>query len=592
MTLDQAIVFGVLLAALPLFVWGRWRYDLIAVLALLVLVVFGVVPAAEAFRGFGHPAVITVAAVLIVSRALRNAGVVDFLVRGVGRFSGRPTLHLVALTFVAALVSAFINNVGALALLMPVALEGARKENRSPALVLMPLSFACILGGMTTMIGTPPNLIIATYRAEVTGAQFALFDFAPVGGVVAFVGVLFVALVGWRFLPASRRGKASPEDLFRIDGYIMEVRVPKDSDWVGRRIVELEELGDGDVAVAGLIRDDSTRLAPSRTVKLRGGDVVILRADPTELPSVVDKARLEMVGEAGRDPEILRSEDVALAEAVVPPGSSLVGRTPRSLRARIPGEIHLLAIARAGSPIRRRLNQVIFQAGDVLLLQGAADGLDDSVGRVGLLPLAGRRLQIGKRRNAVIAVAIFAAGLASMAVGILPAAVALTAVAFVLTVIDYVSVRDIYDSIDWPVIVLLAAMLPVGNALQATGGTELLVDAVLSGAGNVSAPLVLAVVIIVTMTLSDVINNAATAVVMAPISVTLAAQLGVAADPFLMAVAIGASCAFLTPIGHQCNTLVLGPGGYRFGDYWKMGLPLEIIIVVISVPLILRFWPL
>jgi di/tricarboxylate transporter len=592
MTPDQALVFSVLVAALGLFVWGRWRYDLVALLSLLVLVGAGIVPAREAFAGFGHPAVVTVAAVLVVSRGLRNAGVVDSLVHGLARVSGHPTLHLVSLTFVAAIVSAFINNVGALALLMPAAIQSARDAGRPPALILMPLSFACILGGMATMIGTPPNLIIAAYRAEVADAPFALFDFTPVGGIVALVGVVFVALLGWRFLPANRKGRANPEDLFRIEEYITEVRIPEESDWSGRTVEELEKLGDGGVAVAGIIRDGAKQLAPSRAAALRVGDVIILRADPTELKAVVEGAKLELVGEVGRDREILRSDEVALLEAVVPPGSELVGRTPTRIRARTPAGVHVLAVARAGTQIERRLNHVRFRGGDVLLLQGPPEHLDEAVSAFGLLPLAGRKLEIGKRRSALFAVAVFAAALVATALGALSAAVALTAVALLLTLTDYVSVRDIYETVDWPIIVLLGAMFPLGDALQSTGVTQLIVGSVMGVATAVPIGWVLAVIIIVTMTLSDVINNAATAVVMAPIAVVLAEQLGVSPDPFLMGVAVGASCAFLTPIGHQCNTLVLGPGGYRFGDYWRMGLPLEIVIVVISVPLILRVWPL
>ena len=606
--IEQIIVFGVMGLALVLFIWGRWRYDLVALLALLTLVFTGIVSPDQAFASFGHPAVITVAAVLVVSRALRNAGVGDILMRCLTPFTGNPTMHIVALMCIVTVASAFMNNVGALALMMPVALESARKTDRSPAMILMPLSFAAILGGMITMIGTPPNIIIANFRAEVvkkirdeaTGEMieeaqqaFGLFDFTLVGSLVAAVGVFFVAFAGWRLIPRERRGSSDPENIFRIEEYITEVRIPKDSDWIGKQIGELEALGDGDVTVAGMIRKGKRRLAPPPWTLLKSGDVVILKADPAELPSVVHAARLELVGDFTPQKEILRSAEVGLIEAVVQPDSALIGRTPRSLRLRSQTKTtNLLAIARQGKAIRRRLKEVRFRAGDVLLIQGEADTLAETVASVGLLPLARRHLQIGKRRSPQFAVILFALALILTGTGIVPAAVAITAAVVIYALLDYVSVRAMYETVDWSVLVLLGAMLPVGDALQTTGGTDRLASGLLYLTSALPVTVLLGVVLVVTMTLSDMINNAATAVVMAPLSVTIADKLGVNSDPFLMAVAVGASCAFLTPIGHQCNTLVLGPGGYRFGDYWRVGLPLEIIIVMVAVPAIVYFWPL
>ena len=592
LTQEQLIVFAVLAIALGLFVWGRWRYDLVALLCLVALVLTGIVEGREAFAGMGHPAVITVAAVLVISQALRNAGVVEVLTRSLAPLGDKPWLHRSALLVLVALASAFMNNVGALALLMPVALESALKNGRSPALVLMPLSFAAILGGMMTMIGTPPNVIIAAIRDDVSGEPFTLFQFAPVGAAVACVGVLFVSLVGWRLIPKERRGQASPDKLFKIEEYITEVRIPAKSDWIGRKVGDLEAIGDGDVVVAGLIRDGRRRLVLSLSTPFEAEDVIILRADPTELRTVVDKAKLELVGDFKAESETLRSDEVDLIEAVVPPGSRLEGRTLRSLRLQSESRTNLLAIARQGTSVRRRLQDVVFRGGDVLLLQGAASTLAEDAASVGLLPLAKRNLRIGKKGRPLVAIGVFGAALLIAAIGALPAPVALTVAVLVFVLLDYVSVRSLYDSVDWSVIVLLGAMLPVGSALESTGGTELLANSLLALTGSLPVWLQLALVLVLTMTLSDVINNAATAVVMAPLGVTLANQLGVNSDPFLMAVAVGASCAFLTPIGHQCNTLVLGPGGYRFGDYWRIGLPLEILIVLVSVPLILVFWPL
>jgi di/tricarboxylate transporter len=589
---DQITVLAVLLAAMVLFVWGRWRYDVVALLALLAVVLAGIVPATEAFAGFGHPAVITVAAVLGLSRALSDSGLIHLIARPLGRLGDRPALYIPALTLLIAAASAFMNNVGALALMMPVALVTAQRLGRAPSEVLMPLAFGSILGGMTTMIGTPPNIIIATFRADAAGAPFGMFDFSPVGVSVALLGVAFVALLGWRLIPEARRGRATPEQHFQIEEYTTEVKLPAGSGYVDRTLGELEALGEGDVVVVAHLRGRERRLTPSRRLKLRAGDVLILEGDPTALKPVVDAAKLELAGGAGPGVEALSSDEVGLMEAIVTPGSALEGRTPGSFRTRVGEGVNLLAVARRGRAIRSRLNYIRFRVGDVLLLQGHADEMADAMAELRCLPLAERRLTLGRPRDVMVPVGAFAAALALTAFGVLPPAIAFMAALAFLVIVDRLPLRNVYDAVDWPVIVLLAAMIPLGRGLESTGATALIAGSIVDLAGTLPTFAVLGLVLIVTMTLSDVINNAATAVVMAPIAIGVAGQLGVSSDPFLMAVAVGASCAFLTPIGHQSNTLVMGPGGYAFGDYWRMGLPLEVLIVVVSVPLILLVWPL
>ncbi len=591
MTADQLVVFAILASALVLFVWGRWRFDVVAFSALVVAVLAGVVPAADAFTGFGHPAVITVAAVLVISRALQNSGVIDYLASRLMATAGNDLAHIGALSALAAGLSAFMNNVGALALLMPVALQTATKSRLSPAQLLMPLSFASILGGLVTRIGTPPNIIVATYRRDVTGEPFAMFDFAPAGLSVAVVGVAFVALLGWRLIPRERRGRKAPEDLFEIGDYVTEARIAEDSKLVGKSVRQLELLAEDEIAVVGLVRDEQRYLGNVRLVRLRPGDVVTLQADPAELQKAIEAGGLELVGERQLDPAALRSDEVGVVEAVVTQGARIEGRTARMLHLRRQYGVNLLAVARQGRPVKRRLHHVRFRAGDVLLLQGDVDTLAETVVALGCLPLAERGLQVGKRPEAFVPLGVFGVALALTAAGVLPVHIAFAAAVAVLVVVEVVSAREVYESIDWPVIVLLGAMIPLGRALETSGGTELIATAILGGAGNVHPIVVTALLLIVTMTLSDVMNNAATAVVMAPIAASLAGQLGVSADPFLMAVAVGASCAFLTPIGHQNNVLVMGPGGYRFGDYWRMGLPLEILIVAVAVPMISWVWP-
>jgi di/tricarboxylate transporter len=597
-TLDQGLAFSILGLALVLFAWGKWRYDIVAAIALVAVAITGLVEPGEIFSGFGHPAVITVAAVLVISHTLRRVGVIDVIASGIAPFTKGTFSHIASLSLVVAVCSAFMNNVGAIAIMLPVALASCAERDRSPAIILMPLAFGSILGGLMTMIGTPPNIIIATYRAElkdpVTGLAnepFGMFAFSPVGVPVAIVGLMFVALIGWRLIPKERRGTRSPEDLFEISHYITEVRVPEGSKLIGISMQKAEEMTGEDVAITGITRNEGRMRRPVPWELVREGDLLLMRADPKELKPIVDDHGLELVGTTEDAPAHLAPVNTKLIETVVTPGSSLEGRSSHYLRWRSGFSLELLGVAREGEPLDKRIKRTEFRAGDVLLLQAAEDEGENVLGELGLLPLPERGLALGEPRRVYVPLGIFALAIAAAAFGILPIAVSFIAAILAYVILGILPLRELYTKIDWPIIVLLGGMIPVGRALEASGGTALIADGILSLTGTMPPWAILTLVMIVTMTLSDLINNAATALIMAPIAVAIAAGLGVSYDPFLMAVAIGASCAFLTPIGHQSNTLVMGPGGYRFGDYWRMGLPLEIAIVVVSVPLILVIWP-
>ena len=592
-TTPQIISLAILGGALVLFVWGRWRHDVVALIALAAGLVSGLVPGAEAFAGFGHPAVITVAAVLVISRALANAGAVDLLLRYIAPLTARPSIHIGGLGGISAVLSGFINNVGTLALMMPVAIKSAAGAGRTPASILMPISFAAILGGLITLIGTPPNIIVATYRADALGEPFHMFDFTPVGAPVALAGIAFVALVGWRLIPKARREHSAPDELFDIKDYLTEARIQDESEIVGKLLREVEDsAAELDVTILGVIRDERRILRPTWRGALEAGDILILETAPESIDKAVRTLGLTLVEEGKDVTEALRSDEVGLVEAVVTAGSLAEGRDARGLRLRTYHGVKLLGVSRQGRPTRGRLKSFTFRAGDVLLLQGDSEQLPGTLADLGLLPLAERDLQIGKQRKLWIALGVFVAAIACAAIGIVGAPVALTLAAVAMLLFDVITPREAYRNIDWSVIVLMGALMPVGAALEATGTTGLVADAILFVAGNAAPVVALGLVLVVTMTLSDVINNAATAVVMAPISLAVAGSLGVNPDAFLMAVAIGASCAFLTPIGHQNNALIMGPGGYRFGDYWRMGLPLELVIVAVSLPMILLVWPL
>ena len=589
--MQQYIVFITLFLVLVLFAWGRWRYDIVALMALLFLTITGVVPGAEAFLGFGHPAVITVAAVLVVSRALLNSGMVDTIVRLLARVGENPIVQLGALVVAVSVCSSFMNNIGALALFMPVAIRMARKNQRSPSLFLMPLAFGSLLGGLITQVGTPPNIIISLFRAEVNGGEpFRMFDFAPVGGGVALVGVLFIVFIGWRLMP-MRKGQLSPEELFEIKDYITEIRVPEDCKFVGKRLRELENATDADVLVVGYVRDGQKLPAPSPNRVLRAGDSVIVKANADVIQELLDVTGLELDGSEKIGAEDLSSDEICVMEVTLTPTSVVQGRTARSLNLRSRYGVNLLGVAREGGRLRARPDSISLRAGDVLLLQGNTETLQEVMPNLGLLPLAERGLRLGQPRRVVLAMGIFAVAIALAAFGYLSVQVAFTTAAVVMVLSGFLSLKEIYESVDWPIIILLGTMIPVSQALETTGGAHLIAGSIINIAGNLAPWAVLPIVLVVTMLLSNIVNNAAAAVLMAPIAVSIAAGMGASVDPFLMSVAIGASCAFLTPIGHQSNTLVMGPGGYKFGDYWRMGLPLEVIIVLIGIPMILLVWP-
>ncbi|MGE0472777.1 MAG: SLC13 family permease [Nitrospirales bacterium] len=601
-TSQQLMLLALLAGLLVLFIWERWRYDLVALTALLLAVIGGLVPSDEAFLGFGHPAVITVAAVLIISKALSNAGAVAALTRYVRVATRSPSLHVAVLSTLGGLISTVMNNVGALALLMPVAMQSSIEAKRSPAVVLMPLAFGSILGGMVTLIGTPPNIIVANYRADLTGQPFSMFDFTPVGGIVALVGIVFVAFIGWHFIPRARRSKNAPQDLFQIQEYVTEGKVVPGSKAVGKSLIELEAAtDDSDVQIIGLIRGEQSIRGAAWRERIQEGDVLILEAGPQGMNKFVSALGLELTGtqpqeevkEAEGQTGTKKKEAETLLEAVVPPDRSwLVGRLAGSLKLQSRFGVILLGVSRQGTPYRGRLKEFRFKAGDVLLLQGDKERIFEVIGLLGCLPLAERGIQLSKPRLAWWAGGIFGLSLVLSLMGILELPIALTGAALAMVLLSIVSPRDVYQSIDWPVLVLLGAMIPIGRAIEHSGVSTILAKLLIDLTIGFPPVVLLGGIMVFTMMLSDVMNNAATAVVMAPLSVAVAQSLGVHPDPFLMAVAIGASCAFLTPIGHQNNLLVMGPGGYRFGDYWRIGLPLELLIVLVGIPLLSSVWPL
>lgn len=588
MTVDQIILLLILTTLLVLLIWGRWRYDIVALGALFTASILGVVPQSEIFSGFGNPATVTVILVLIISFGLTRSGAVDYILPILEPFKHRPYLHIAALTFMAAFLSMFMNNVGALALLMPIAIQSTTKAGRAPATVLMPLSFGSILGGLVTLIGTPPNILIASYREEVSGEAFAMFDFSLVGGGVALLGILFLLLVGWRLVRVNKQSAGL--ELFEVEEYLFELKVGE-----GSPLIE-EQLGKVKSALRKKKMDllsvaHRKKVIRSITLKteqeLHRGDYLMVQGSHEDVAAFADENSLTLHTAMNGVHEVLHSDEKQFAEVVVTPNCSLLGETPASSSFSSRYKVNLIAVSRSGQPHRSRLREFKFKVGDVLLLYGEEEQIQEAIGKMNCYPLAQRSIGLLKNNKSTPALVIFVAAIALVASGLLSIQLALGIATVVMALAKVMPVRDFYEGVDWPVVVLLGAMIPLGGALETTGTTDLLVSGILAVAGNLSPVMIMVLILIITMTVSDVLNNAATAILMAPIAYNLALSLELNPDAFLMAVAIGASCAFLTPIGHQNNALIMGPGGYKFGDYWRVGLPLEILIVAVATPLLL-----
>ncbi len=585
------MLFALISVILALLVWGRFRYDLVAFAGLVAGFFLGVIPSDQVFSGFGHPAVIIIALVLIISRGLYRSGAIEMLTRHLLDSARSLQGHIGVMATVSAVLSSIMNNVAALALLMPVDIHAARRAGRSPSITLMPLSFASILGGMITLIGTPPNIVIATFRADALGEPFSMFDFTPVGVAVAVVGVVFVALLGWRLIPAERTKIDRLSELEELRGYVAEAKVPETARILGQSVRDLDAIaGENEVLVLGLVRRGKRLPGAARREKIRKNDILVVEGSPTAIEHFVGAAGLEHIGADSKTG--IASSPLTIMEVVVPAGARIDGRSALDTRLLYRQGVTLMGISRRGQRVRERVRKIKIQAGDILLLLGDESQLPDVVDWLGCLPLAERGLEVFERKKAWAGISIFAFAVVTASFGLAYLPMALAAVVVAYAALRIVPLSQLYESIEWPVIILLGSMIPIGAALEANGGTALVAGSILTWTDGLPVYAVLTLLMIATMTLSDVLNNVATAIIAAPVGIELAQRLDANPDAFLMGVAVAASCAFLTPIGHKNNTIIMGPGGYRFGDYWRMGLPLEILVILVSVPMILLVWPL
>lgn len=591
MTTLQIEALIIAIAMLALFIWDKLRYDVVALLALLAAVLLGVVPVDRAFHGFAHPVIVIIVSVLIISRAIARSGLLDGLMRKLLRNARSASLQIAALTACVTFLSAFIKNVGTLGIFMPIAIQTARKSGNSPSIYLMPLAFGSLIGGTITLVGTSPNLLISAIREKETGQPFRMFDFAPVGLPLACLALVFLSFA-WRLLPKDRIAGTSDEQKFEIEQYTTELRVSDNSPMIGKTVGELEDHEDGNAVVTAIVREGGHHYIPSRSWNLFANDVVIVHGGPDAVKSLVDKGRLTLVG--AKEIETVKKElgAVETVEAIVGPDSFLVGATAAELRLRHHYTVNLLAVSRAERRSIRRLQTYRFEVGDVVLLQGFQKSLPGTLAELGCLPLADRNLGLGRARNGMISMAILGAALIAMLLHAVPVQIAFFAAAVLIIVLQQITLKTAYSAIEGPVIVMLGALLPVGEALKDTGVTDVLAHHLASAAAILPGSLALALILTASMLVTPVLHHAPAVLVMGPIAGVVAKTLGYNPDPFLMAVALGAACDFLTPIGHQNNLLVMGPGGYRFGDYWRLGLPLSVLVIVVGTPLIMLRWPL
>lgn len=593
MTTPQMTLFTIFGILMVLMIWGRWRHDIVAFGALMAGVLAGVVPARDAFSGFGHPATMVVALVLVATAGLMRSGAISLLTKYIAQPDRPVSLHIAIMGAVGTVLSGFMNNIAALALLMPTDMQVARKAGRAAALTLMPLAFVTILGGMLTMIGTPPNLIVSGFRQDTLGEPFKMFDFLPVGGAVAAAGLAFVALIGWRLIPLRADQTAALDAESTLRDYVAELYVPKDSPVAGKMVSDLEQAADkADAEILAVKRDGKRLQGLTQAITLQEADVLLIEASPQALDDFRVDQRLEYPDGHGDSTPRAGGGGQALMECVVPESARVAGNNASGLRLASDYNTVLMGIQRRGRTIRQNLRHIRIKPGDILLLLVPEDRSDAVVEALGLIPLGGGRVSVTRDSRMWLAVGLFLAAIAATTLGWVTMPIALGCVVIGYVLFGVLGLDELYTSIDWPVIVLLGAMIPLGLALDTTGGSALIAGALARITQGYPAWVALVLLMAATMFLSDVLNNNATTILAAPIGIRLAEQLGVSPDPFLMGVAVAASCAFLTPIGHQNNTLILGPGGYRFGDYWRMGLLLEVIVMAVAVPMLLIVWPL
>jgi len=590
MTTPQILSIALLFVMMAFFIWGKFRYDVTAMLALLAGLALGIVKPKQAFTGFSDDIVIIVGSALVISAAVQRSGLIE---RGLALIAGRVTTvrsQLLVLTASVGITSALVKNVGALAMLMPAAFQMAKKNKASPSVFLMPMSFASLLGGLMTLVGTSPNIIVSRVRQDMTGQPFTMFDYFPTGFGLLVMGLIFLRF-GYRLLPRDRRAAPTMGDALDIKGYVTEATIGEGSPAIDESIADFIKRHDDDVTITSIKRAGMSA-APRGNTILREGDTLILGGEPDVLERVISTDKLELAGQDREMPDDNKGEEVGVIEAVISTNSSLIGRTAGRLRLQERLGVNLIAVSRGGERLTHRLGEIVLRAGDVIVLQGPLTLLPERLPELGALPLAERALRLGNSRKGQLPVAILGVAMVATASGYVPVAVAFFAAAALILAVGALPLGEAYQSVEWPILIMLGALIPVADTLRTTGASQILATQLAHVASTLPAWGAVALILVAAMAVTPFLNNAATVLVMAPIAAVFAHDLGYRPEAFLIATAMGAGCDFLTPIGHQCNTLVFGPGGYRFSDYARLGAPLSVLVVLVGTPLILWTWPL
>ncbi len=590
MTTPQLMSVGLLIGMMGLFLWGRFRYDVTAIIALLTGLSLGLVKPKEAFTGFSDDIVIIVGSALVISSAMQRSGLIESALGIVARRVTRVRSQLVVLTAAVGVSSGLVKNVGALAMLMPAAVQTAKKSDTSPSVFLMPMSFASLLGGLMTLVGTSPNIIVSRVREQMTGQPFGMFDYLPTGLGLLVVGLVFLRF-GYRLLPRERRAAPTMGEALNITDYVTEATIEDESTAIGETVEDFIDRHDHEVTITNIVRDGvRTRFAAD--FPLAAGDTLILGGDPDTLERVIAGDHLALAGQDRDLPEGSEDDDVGVIEAVVTSDSVLVRQSAGRLRLQQRYGVNLIAVSRAGKRLTKQLGETVLRAGDVIVLQGPLGLLPERMRDLGTLPLAERALRLGSSKRRFLPLVILAVAMTVTASGYVPVAVAFFAAAGLMMATGALPLREAYEGVEWPILIMLGALIPVSETLRTTGASDVLATSLAHLAASLPPWGAVALILVAAMAVTPFLNNAATVLVMAPIAAVFAHDLGYRPEAFLIATAIGAGCDFLTPIGHQCNTLVFGPGGYRFSDYARLGAPLSVLVVLVGTPLVIWTWPL
>jgi di/tricarboxylate transporter len=594
MTFDQILVLGILTAAVGLFISDRLRVDLVALLVLLALILTGILTPEAAFAGFASPAVITVWAVFIISGAMFQSGVADLLAQQMLRLAGNsPTRLLIVIMITSGIMSAFMNNIGAVAILLPAVVSIGRSQKIPPSKLLMPLAFAALLGGNMTLIGTPPNILATTILQDYGGVEpFQFFDFLPMGLIVLAAGILYMVLFGRHLLPDRQSGEELV-DAYPVRDYVTEVRVSESSPLVGQTVRQSRFGEQFDLNILR-VRHQVGEMDPPITDRLlKVGDVLLIEGPVQKILEVCRNQELQPVKEwqsQAWHPNV-ETEGMQLIELTLSPQSELAGQTLKEMGFRARFGLSVLAIRHSGKSIMDHLGDVPIEFGDALLVQGKPNKFGLLRKNPNFLVLDAPPLELRRTGKAAVSLIILFAVLLTATLGWLSIATTMVLGAALMILTGVLTMDEAYRAIDWQSVFLIAGMLPLGIAMEQTGTARMLADQLVNLIGDWGPVAVLAGVFLLTALLTEVISNAAAAVLMVPIAIDAAFGLNVSPQPFVMATVLAASTSFLMPVGHQVNVIIYGPGGYRFSDYTRVGIWLNLIILGLVLTVLPLIWP-